>query len=160
MLLTGDRIFKSGNRVYRIYQEIVPFKLKVYDGVIELLTGLQRQRIKTALASSADLVKITANLSVAKILRALFAAIISGEDVTYKKPDPEIYLLAAQKLEMPPVNCVVVEDALNGIQAAKAARMKCIAVATSFTKEFLQKGNPDFICSQIFEVGPIVNQLT
>lgn len=146
-------------RVYRIYQEIVPLKLKVYDGVVVLLTSLQSQGLKNALASSADLVKITANLRVAKISEAFFATIVSGEDVVQKKPAPEIYLKAAQKIGIPAANCIVVEDALNGIKAAKAAGMKCIAVATSFTKEFLQREKPDFICSQISEVGPLVNKL-
>jgi beta-phosphoglucomutase len=146
-------------RVYQIYQEIVPFKLKVYEGVVELLTHLQEQGAKKALASSADLVKITANLRVAKIPKDFFTAVISGEDVVQKKPAPEIYLKAAQKIGVPAANSIVVEDAINGIKAAKAAGMRCIAVATSFALKTLQKEKPDFICDYIAEVGPIIAKL-
>lgn len=143
-------------RAYQIYQELAPDKLKVYEGVVELLANLQEQGIKTALASSADMVKITVNLGVAKIPKTAFSAIISGEDVVQKKPAPEIYLKAAQEIGIPAADCLVVEDAINGIKAAKAAGMKCVAVATSFAPEILQKENPDFICNQTVEVGLIV----
>jgi HAD superfamily hydrolase (TIGR01509 family) len=146
-------------RVYQIYQEIVPLKLKVYDGVVDLLTNLQRQGIKMALASSADLVKINANLKVAKIPKDFFNAIVSGEDVVQKKPAPEIYLKAAQKIGIQAANCIVVEDALNGITAAKAAGMRCIAVTTSFDRATLQKEKPDFICRQIGEVAAVTIRL-
>ena len=60
-----------------------------------------------------------------------FDAIVSAEDVTAGKPDPQVFLAAAAKLHVPPVSCVVVEDAAAGIEAAKRAGMKCIGVSTS-----------------------------
>ena len=140
-------------RVYQIYREIAPEKLRIYEGAAELLIQLKQYGIHCILASSADQTKIQTNLNVAGIHENLFSAIISGEDVDRKKPAPDIYLTAARKVNIPPINCVVVEDALNGIKAAKAAGMKCIAVATTFDRQMLQEENPDFICGQIVEVG-------
>ncbi len=57
---------------------------------------------------------------------------MTGEEVRHKKPAPDIFLAAAQKLAVTPAECVVVEDAVNGVQAAKAAGMRCIAVAQTF----------------------------
>ncbi len=146
-------------RVYQIYQEIAPEKLRIYEGAVELLIRLKQNGIHCVLASSADRIKIQTNLKVAQIKEDLFSIIVSGEDVNQKKPAPDIYLKAAQKINIPPADCVVVEDALNGIKAAKAAGMKCIAVATSFDRRTLQKEKPDFICNQITEVGEIIESL-
>ena len=61
-------------------------------------------------------------------LRDAFDALVSGEDVTHGKPDPEPYLLAARRLAVSPARCVVFEDAAVGVQSAKAAGMACIGV--------------------------------
>ncbi|MBC7959222.1 MAG: HAD-IA family hydrolase, partial [Vallitaleaceae bacterium] len=133
------------HRVYQIYLEIVSEKIKIFDGVLELLLMLKEKGIKAALASSADKVKIYANLKAASIPVDLFEVIISGEDVVHKKPSPDIYLLAADRIFEKYEDCIVVEDALNGIVAAKAAGMKCIAVSTSFSAAELSKEEPDWI---------------
>jgi beta-phosphoglucomutase-like phosphatase (HAD superfamily) len=57
---------------------------------------------------------------------------VTGEAVLNKKPAPDIFLMAAEKLGVIPAECIVVEDAVNGLQAAKAAGMRCVAVATTF----------------------------
>jgi len=82
----------------------------------------------------------------------------TGEDVVHKKPSPDIYLLAAQKIGSDASTCIVVEDALNGIAAAKAASMKCIAIATSFTLEELIKEEPTWICNSIYDVLELVEK--
>ena len=105
-----------------------------------------------ALASSADRIKVDANLKSAEIPIRLFIAIISGENVERKNPAPDVFLKAAQAMGVNPVNCVVVEDAVNGIAAAKAAGMKCIAVVSSFPREQLVEANPDYICNDIPDV--------
>lgn len=140
------------HRVYEIYLEIVKDKIKAFDGIHDLLAVLKENNFKMAVASSADLVKIEANLKAARISQDLFDVIVSGEDVANKKPAPDIYLLAAQKIGSKPGECIVVEDAVNGIIAAKAAGMKCIGVTTSFETEVLKEVNPDFICTNIYDV--------
>jgi HAD superfamily hydrolase (TIGR01509 family) len=67
-----------------------------------------------------------------------FDAVITGDDVTRKKPDPQIYLLTAERLGVPPERCLVFEDAPAGVQAAKAAGMACVAVTSTVTAEELQ----------------------
>lgn len=149
-------ILEMKARVYQIYLELVPLKLKVYDGIIELLNKWYGEGVKMALASSADRIKIEANLRVAGINPSLFSAIICGEDVKNKKPSPDIYLMAANRIGTNPQQCIVIEDAINGIQAAKAAGMKCVAVATSFQKSLLEKENPDLIYDKISDADKML----
>lgn len=144
------------DRVYEIYIEIVEEEIARFEGVQELLAFLLTKEIPCALASSADLIKIEANLMAAEILPSAFQTIVSGEDVGPKKPAPDIYLCAAQRMNAMPKDCVVVEDALNGIQAAKAAGMRCIALTTSFSRAEIEQEAPDFICSDCFEVLEIL----
>jgi len=66
---------------------------------------------------------------------ALFDAVITGDDVSRKKPDPEVYLLARERLGVDPSSCVVIEDNRNGLLAAKAAGMKCIVTTTPYTAD-------------------------
>jgi beta-phosphoglucomutase-like phosphatase (HAD superfamily) len=74
-------------------------------------------------------------------LNGLFEVIVSGDDVTHSKPDPEIYLTAAQRLGVSPVHCVAIEDAPAGVEAAKRAGMKCIAVTNSVACQQLQRAD-------------------
>lgn len=137
---------------YRIYQEIVRDAIEVYPGTLPLLQELNTHQIPCALASSADLVKVKANLLAAQIPLDTFQVLLSGDDVVNKKPAPDIYQLAAQRLGVRPWNCVVIEDALSGIAAAHAAGIRCIAVMTSFPKEELLQHGADWVCQDIGDV--------
>ncbi len=97
-------------------------------GLIPLLECLKEKQIPLAVASSSvqELVlPILANLRTERF----FSQIITGDQVHRAKPDPEIFLLAAQKLKIPPGHCVVIEDSANGIRAARLAGMRCIGYA-------------------------------
>lgn len=101
-------------------------ELQPINGVLELLSELKEKGISIALASSSSRVFIEL------VLRGLhiyeyFDVIISGEEVTNGKPAPDIFLKAAAELKIDPFECVVLEDSSNGVKAAKAAGMKCIA---------------------------------
>jgi len=146
-------------RVYEIYLDMVESNLKVYEGTVELLKKLKRRGCELALASSADRIKVEANLRVAGIEKQIFSAIISGEEVKEKKPSPEIYLKAAQKIGIPPERCVVVEDAINGIKSARAAGMKSIGITTSFDEKTLLNEGADFVCNNILDVYSIIDGL-
>jgi HAD superfamily hydrolase (TIGR01509 family) len=132
-------------RVYEIYLEILPDMLTVFPGVHSLLERLHRAGMLLAVASSADRIKVVANLKAAEIPLDLFAAVISGEDVVRKKPDPAIFLTAAERMHVLPAEACVVEDALTGIEAAKRAGMRCIAVAQTFPPTALAAAGPDCI---------------
>ena len=91
-----------------------------------------------AVASSADGNKVSINLQKIGLPAESWDAVISGELVEHKKPAPDIFLLAAKKLAIEPAECVVVEDAANGIQAAKAAGMRSVGVAHTLPAKDLQ----------------------
>jgi cytidine deaminase len=128
-------------RTYQIYGEITPGKLNALPGVHTFIEQCKAAGLKMAVASSADRVKIGINLREIGIAADTFDAIISGEDVERKKPFPDIYLLAAERIGLQPQNCIVIEDAVSGITAGKAAGCKCLAVTTSFPTEKLTEAD-------------------
>lgn len=99
-------------------------------GVRPLLQALKHYGITCAVGSSTPLLNITTALDLLG-LRDAFAAIVAAEDVTEGKPDPQVFLVAAQKIGVPPARCLVFEDALAGIEAGRRAGMKVVAVATT-----------------------------
>lgn len=119
-------------RTYEIYLDLVPSRLRAFPGARDLVLLCRAERRKTAVASSADFIKIEANLRKIDLPPATWDAVIGAEDVVQKKPAPDIFLAAAKKLGCDPEECVVIEDAVNGIQAARAAGMRCVAVAQTF----------------------------
>lgn len=125
------------HRTYEIYLELVPTRLRAFAGACDLVRLCQQNHLRLAVASSADLIKINANLDQIGLPPSFWGAIISAGDVVLKKPAPDIFLAAARRLEVAPEGCVVVEDAINGVLAAKAAQMRCVAVTHTFPKESL-----------------------
>jgi membrane protease YdiL (CAAX protease family)/predicted HAD superfamily phosphohydrolase YqeG len=117
---------------------------------VDLVHRCRAAGLKVAVASSADLIKIEANLRQIGLLPEQWDTIVCAEDVIHKKPAPDIFLAAARKLGLAPSQCVVVEDAVNGIQAAKAAQMRCVAVAQSFPSEQLTEA--DLIRARIADI--------
>ncbi|MCX7963905.1 MAG: HAD family phosphatase [Candidatus Sumerlaea chitinivorans] len=131
--------------------------MRVFDGVRELLELLRANKIPYALASSGSREKILFNLRLANLLeyfdvpaefqgRAVQARdaacrtgiIVSGEDFHRGKPDPEIFLCAAERLGLSPAQCVIIEDSINGLKAARAAGAIAVGVANTFPAEMLQ----------------------
>ena len=138
-------------RTYEIYLDLVPTQLHAFPGAVDLVRACRQAGLRTAVASSADQIKIEANLDKIGLPPAGWDAIVCAEDVVDKKPAPDIFLAAARKLGLAPTQCVVIEDAVNGIQAAKAAGMYCLAVAQSFPAERL--GQADCVKATICEVN-------
>ena len=128
-------------RTYEIYDEITKGKLEPLAGVIEFVEKCKKSGLKLAVATSADKTKMLINLREAGLDGSIFDALINGLDVERKKPFPDIYLLAAKAVGADINKCVVVEDAVNGIQAAKSAGAKCLGLTTSFTDEELNEAD-------------------
>ena len=105
-------------------------ELPPIPGVVALVKHLRKSGYSLALASSASAKRIDLFLSKLGIKR-LFPIIVCGDEVNRSKPAPDIFLLAAEKLGVKPSECAVIEDSRNGVLAAKAAGMKCIAYAGS-----------------------------
>jgi beta-phosphoglucomutase len=119
-------------RTYEIYLDLVPQCLRAFPGARELVVACRGAGLKTAVASSADPVKIEANLRRIDLAPETWDAVVTAFDVERRKPFPDIFLAAARMLGHAADECVVVEDAVNGIEAAQAAGMRCIAVAQTF----------------------------
>lgn len=101
---------------------------EIFPGVRELIEELKAAGIKVALASSSkNAPTVIERLGV----RSLFEVIVDGTMVAHTKPDPEIFLSTAEKLGIPPSECVVFEDAEAGVEAALAAGMKCVGVGST-----------------------------
>jgi HAD superfamily hydrolase (TIGR01509 family) len=143
-------IKQAKKRTYDIYLEIIKGRLKPLPGVFEFVDSCRKQGKKLAVASSADRRKILGNLQEIGLDMRLFEAVIVGEDVQQKKPAPDIFLLAIDRLGLKPQQCLVVEDAVSGVAAAKAAEAKCLALTTSFPKEKLS--DADFFASNLAHV--------
>ena len=141
-------------RTYTIYGETVRGRLEPLAGVREFIARCRAAGIKTAIATSADFMKMDINLREIELPAEAFDATVNGLEVVHKKPSPEIYLKAAQKVGVEPKYCLVVEDAINGVQAAKAAGMYCLALTTSFDAGQLKQA--DWICRDLSEALEIL----
>ena len=124
-------------RTYEIYLDIIKGKLKPLSGAVELVYKCRDRGFKLAVASSADRIKVEGNLRELGIPAETFAAIVTGDDVARKKPAPDIFLEAIRRLGVEPASCLIVEDAVAGVAAAKAAGSKCLAVTSTFPPEKL-----------------------
>ena len=123
-------------RKEEIFRARVKGNIKPLPGVLPLLHSPKEKGFSLALASSTVPENIKLLLSSLGI-EQLFDCLVSGQDVSRGKPDPEGFLLAAKKLGVEPRCCVIIEDAVDGVRAAKAAGMKCIAVANTHPWETL-----------------------
>lgn len=143
-------IDKVKARTYEIYEELVKGKLNPLPGSHEFIAKCENKGFKLALATSADRIKMEVNLMEIGLPAGKFNAIITGLDVENKKPAPDIYLKAAKSIGLEPNECLVVEDAVSGVRAGKAAGCKCLAVTTSFEASALSEA--DWICGSLLEV--------
>ena len=134
-------------RTYQIYKTIIKGNLNPLPGAKEFIDKCRKMGFKLAVATSADLVKMEANLSETGLPLSLFNATVNGLEVENKKPHPDIYIKASWRLGLKPEECLVVEDALSGIKAAVAAGCRCLAVSSSFSKSEL--GEADWICDSL-----------
>lgn len=124
--------------------------LPPFPGVLELMEkAMQREYFRVAIATSGTLEKSRAVLDAARVPYQEMVY-ITGSDVKNKKPDPELFLLAAERMRVESANCVVIEDAPNGVQAAKAAGAKCIAVTNSTNAANLSEA--DLVCDSLEQI--------
>ena len=131
-------------------------KVKLFEGAVELLEFLHG-KVKLALASMNNRDVIDHMLNAMNV-RRFFGIVLTVDEVHNPKPDPEIFLKCALKLGSRPEKCVVVEDSIFGVKAAKAAKMGCIAVLTGvYSREELKKANPDLIVNSLKERDEILN---
>jgi HAD superfamily hydrolase (TIGR01509 family) len=143
-----------------IMRRSVEIKLKLFAerecvpiaGIPELLQSIRAGKVPCAVASSSAEAVVT--LVLKKIgVRDFFDIVVSGESVTKSKPEPEVFLKTASLLGIRPENCVVVEDAMHGVTAAKRAGMKCVGYKNRNTgKQDLSLA--DFAVDKISDITP------
>lgn len=118
---------------------------EIFPGVLELLADLKRNNMRIALASSSK----NAQTVIGKLgIKSWFEVVVDGTMITHTKPDPEIFLMAADRLGIKPKDCVVIEDAEAGVAAAKRAGMKCIGIGNA-----AQLGNADKVVERIDQLN-------
>jgi HAD superfamily hydrolase (TIGR01509 family) len=127
--LTPELLADISHEKERRFRETVHGHAEPLPGVLDWLERLQVAGFRQAIASSAPQANIDTLVNEIG-LRAYFDAIVSGVDLP-GKPEPDLFLQAARLLDVPPARCVVVEDAVAGVEAAVRAGMKCIAVTTT-----------------------------
>lgn len=108
-------------------------QLKVQPGVLQTLENALKLNIPTVIASSATMPTIELVVKLTGTAK-FFRHLCSGDEVTNGKPAPDVFLLAAERLGVKPSECLVIEDTFNGVCAAKAAGMMCIAIPCQATK--------------------------
>ena len=143
-------IEKVKARTYEIYKKIVSGNLSPLPGVHKFIAECRKKGFRLALATSADRVKMEVNLIEIGLSSNTFNFIVTGQDVMNKKPFPDIYIKAAEGINLDPLECLVVEDAVSGITAGKAAGCRCLAVTSSFDAKVLAEA--DWICTSLNDV--------
>jgi beta-phosphoglucomutase len=122
-----DTVARLGERKEELYRRLLAAEAEPLPGAIELLSALHAAGYRQALGSSAPRENIALVIRLLGIGSYLDGS-VSGEEVAEGKPAPDIYLAAAKQVRVPPSHCLVIEDAVAGIEAAHAASMRCLAV--------------------------------
>ncbi|MBO4421923.1 MAG: HAD-IA family hydrolase [Clostridia bacterium] len=149
---------EMADQTYAIYERLVKDHDIAYKNAAKTVLKLRELGYKTAVCTSADLIKMEINLR-SMGLHDKFDALINGRDIKNNKPAPDIYLRGAEMLGVSPSECLVVEDAKNGILAAKAAGMHNVALTTTFSREELESTvSPEYICDDIYEIINLIYQ--
>lgn len=127
-----------------IYRDLYTPSLAPTPGLLDFLDELTAQTVPMAVGTSAPVSNIAFTLNGTGI-RGYFAAVVDASMIQHGKPDPEIYLTAAQRLGVVPERCVVFEDAFSGLEAGLRAGMTVIALATTHTRDELKQTNAHLI---------------
>ncbi len=149
--LPSEKVEEIGRRKDAIYRELVYRHLTPMPGLLRLIQDLKAKRFRIAVATSTSRANASLILKTLKLEHEI-TALVTEEDVENGKPDPEIFLKAAEKCMAQPENCVVIEDSPAGIQAAKAAGMKAIALTTTRPAEELREA--DLIVENLMVLTP------
>ena len=128
--LPDEEVRRLAREKEAVYRSLARHTVRPIPHALELIRDLHALGVRLAVGSSAPPENIAQILDLFA-LRACFAVTVSGHDVSRGKPDPEVFVLAAERLGVRPERCVVIEDAVAGIEAARAAGMTAIALTSS-----------------------------
>ena len=150
---SAEEIHALGERKEALYRDLVRGRMPVIDGAVKLVRDCAAAGFKLAVGSSGPPENIALALDELAV-KGLFDVVVSGEDVSVGKPDPAVFLLASERLQVPPKRCVVIEDAPSGVAAALAAGMA--AVGLTITRAAEELASADLLVSQLAELTPAV----
>ena len=134
---TKKSLDELASETQKEYLKLLP-KVRVKKGLEDFIKGLRADGMKTALATS-NVWFIVEKVFAEIPIERLFDSVTTGEEVENKKPAPDLFLVAADKLDVAPVECLVIEDAPSGIETAHQAGMKVVAVARNTKHESILK---------------------
>jgi beta-phosphoglucomutase len=156
-LREGELMKEVAAKKEKLYKQVFHGHLQLLPGVLNWLTYFREQGIRQAVASSAPADNIEPMIAELGI-RHYFEALVSGEKIA-GKPAPDVFLLAAQKLDARPADCLVIEDSTAGLEAAERAGMRSVAVQTTNPPKALQRAN--LIVNRLSDLDPshVVGQL-
>ena len=138
--LSDEEVYAIADEKEAAFRREAARKVKALPGAVELVKRLHQHEVRMAIASSAPIENIeliTARLGIV----SYFQAIVWGREVAEGKPSPLGFLLAARRLAVTPKDCLVIEDAVAGVAAAKRAEMKCLAVTNNHSRESLSEAD-------------------
>jgi len=130
---------------------------RVIEGFRDLALLLKAKHVPLAVATSSPMRVVDSVLRRAK-LENVFAAVVSAEKFPYGKPHPQVYIEACTRLGKHPVNCIAIEDSLNGTLAAKAARMRVISIPEPENRGNKGFGIADYLIAEPEEAGKILEE--
>lgn len=135
-----------------LYREIIKDNFPANVGASDLLAELAASGFELAIGSSGPRENVACVID--EMVNAhLFKATVNGDEVSRGKPDPEVFLTAAKKLEVDPAYCVVVEDSIHGLQAAVSAGMKCVGITGTAPRQELAE-YADIVVDCLDELSP------
>jgi beta-phosphoglucomutase len=147
-------IAELADRKEILYRNAASKGVELLPGARELIESLHQAGFAQAIGSSAPRANLELILRLTGI-ESFFAALITSEDTQRGKPDPQVFLLAAQRLGVAPVRCMVFEDAVAGVQAAHAGGMRCVAVrfVGHHPEAILRQAGADLIVEKLTDVS-------
>lgn len=149
--LSDERVRELDERKEALYRDIIRQQFPAMDGASELVDALAADGFRLAIGSSGPPENVA-------LVQEKFAggrrieAVVTGADVTRGKPDPQVFLLAAERLSVAPALCTVVEDAVHGITAAQRAGMTAIALTGTLQREELSAA--DAVVDSLRQLSP------
>jgi HAD superfamily hydrolase (TIGR01509 family) len=149
--VSQDVIDRLGPIKEQYYRDAIKGQVEPLPGALELLKALREDGFHCAMSSAAPRANVELILSELHCA-SLFEALVTFEDVTRGKPDPQVYLIAAERVGVAPARSVVLEDAVAGVEGAKRAGMACLAVTSNHSRQALAKA--DLIVDSLTQATP------
>ena len=131
---------EMADRKERIYRDLIRAHPPIVDGAIDLVVSLHEAGAQLAVGSSGPRANIDLILE-AMGVRDQVRVVVSSDDVSRGKPDPQVFSMACDRLGLPSRHCVVIEDAPSGVEAARAAGAHCVAVLMHHSRESLKRAH-------------------